>query len=39
MLGDKNSLAYAYVHIVLALRLPGVTLGYYLRIFAFMFSA
>jgi len=24
-----------YVHIVLALRLPGVTVGYYLRIFAF----
>jgi len=24
-----------YVHIVLALRLPGATVGYYLRIFAF----
>jgi len=27
------------VHIALALRLPGVTVGYYLSIFAFMFSA
>jgi len=24
---------------VLALRLPGITVGYYLSIFAFMFSA
>jgi len=24
-----------YVHTVLALRLPGVSVGYYLRIFAF----
>jgi len=31
--------SYSYVHIVLALRLPGVTVGYYLSIFAFMFSA
>ena len=27
--------SYSYVHIVLALRLPGVTVGYYLIIFAF----
>jgi len=26
--------SYSYVHIVLALRLPGVTVGYYLGIFA-----
>jgi len=37
--GDRNSIAYSYVHIVLALRLLGVTVGYYLSIFAFMFSA
>jgi len=37
--GDRNSIAYSYVHIVLALRLAGVTVGYYLSIFAFMFSA
>jgi len=29
MPGDRNSIAYSYVHIVLALRLPGVTVGYY----------
>jgi len=34
MPGDRNSIAYSYVHIVLALLLPGVTVGYYLRIFA-----
>jgi len=39
MPGDRNSIAYLYVHIVLALRLLGITLGYYLGIFAFMFSA
>jgi len=39
MPGDRNSIAYSYVHIVLALRLPGITVGYYLGIFAFMFSA
>jgi len=39
MPGDRSSIAYSYVHVVLALRLPGVTLGYYLNIFAFMFSA
>jgi len=38
MPGDRNSIAYLYVHIVLGLRLPGVTVGYYLSIFAFMFS-
>jgi len=27
--------SYSYVHIVLASRLPGVTVGYYLSIFAF----
>ena len=27
--------SYSYVHIVLALRLPGVTVGYDLTIFAF----
>jgi len=27
--------SYSYVHIVLALRLPGVTVDYYLSIFAF----
>jgi len=32
-------LCYSYVHVVLALRLPGVTVGYYLSIFAFVFSA
>jgi len=32
MPGDRNSM---YVHIVLALRLAGVTVSYYLRIFAF----
>jgi len=37
--GDRNSIAYSYVHIVLALRLLGVTVGYYLSIIAFMFSA
>jgi len=36
---DRNSIACSYVHIVLALRLPGVSVGYYLRMFAFMFSA
>jgi len=30
MPGDRNSIAYSYVHIVLALGLPGVTVGYYL---------
>jgi len=30
MPGDRNSIAYSYVHIVLALRLPEVTVGYYL---------
>ena len=35
MPGDRNSIAYSYVHIVLALRLPRVTVGYYLGIFAF----
>jgi len=34
---DRNSIAYSYVPIVLALLLPEVTLGYYLSIFAFMF--
>jgi len=29
MPGDRNSIAYSYVHTVLALRLPGVTVGYY----------
>jgi len=38
MPGDSNSLACSYVHIVLALRLLGVTVGYYLSISAFMFS-
>jgi len=35
MPGDRNSIAYSYVYIVLALRLPGVTVGYYWSIFAF----
>jgi len=39
MPGDRNSIAYSYVHIVLVLRLLGVTVGYYLTIFAFMFRA
>jgi len=39
MPGDRKSLAYSHVHNVLALRLPGITVGYYLSIFAFMFSA
>jgi len=39
MPGDRNSIAYLYVYIVLALRLPAVTVGYYLSIFVFMFSA
>jgi len=39
MPGDRNSIAYSYVHIVFVLRLPGVTVGYYLNIFAFVFSA
>jgi len=39
MPGDRNSIAYSYVHIVSALRLLGVTVGYYLSIFAFMLSA
>jgi len=39
MPGDRNSIAYSYVLIVLALRLVGVTVGYYLSIFAFVFSA
>jgi len=39
MPGDRNSMAYSYVHIALALRLPGVIVGYYLSIFAFIFSA
>jgi len=30
--------SYSYVHIVLALRLPGVTVGYYISIFAFLCS-
>jgi len=34
MPGGRNSI-YSNVHIVLALRLPGVTVGYYYRIFAF----
>jgi len=34
MPGNTNGIAYSYVHIVLALRLPGVTVGYYLSIFA-----
>ena len=38
MPGDRSSIAYSYVHIVLALRLLGVAVGYYLRLFAFMFS-
>jgi len=33
MPGDRNSI-YSYVHIGLALRLPGVTVGYYCSIFA-----
>jgi len=39
MPGDRNSIAYSNVHIVLALRLLGVTVGNYLSIFASMFSA
>jgi len=39
MHGDRNSITYSYVHIVLALRLLGVSVGYYLSIFAFTFSA
>jgi len=39
MPGDRNRIAYLYVHIVLALRLTGATVGYYLSIFAFIFSA
>jgi len=35
MPGDRNSIACSYRHIVLALRLPEVTVGYYLSIFAF----
>jgi len=38
MPGDRNSIAY-YVHTVLALRLPGVTVGYCLKFLHFMFSA
>jgi len=38
MPGDRNSIAYLYVHIVLALRLPGVTVGYDLSIFALLCS-
>jgi len=30
MPGDRNSIAYSYVHIVLALPLPGVTVGFLL---------
>jgi len=36
--GKPHNTAY-YVHIVLALRLPWVTVGYYLGILHFMFSA
>ena len=36
---DRNCIHYSYVHIVLTLRLLGVTVGYYFSIFAFMFSA
>jgi len=39
MPGDRNSIAYSYVRIVLALRLPRGTVGYYFKHFAFMFSA
>jgi len=39
MLSERNSIAYSNVHIVLPLRLPGVTVRYYLSIFAFVFSA
>jgi len=39
MRGDRSSIAYSYVHIVLALRLPAITVVHYLSIFAFMFSA
>jgi len=39
MPSDRNRIAYSYVHIVLALRLPGIAVGNYLSIFAFMFSA
>jgi len=39
MPGDRNSITYSYVHIVLAFRLPGVTGGCYLSIFIFMLSA
>ena len=35
MPGDRNSIAYSYVHIVLALRLPGVTVGYHFKHFCF----
>jgi len=35
MPGGRNSLAYSYVYIVLALRLPEVIVGYYLSISAF----
>jgi len=39
MPGNRKRIAYLYVHFVLALRLPEVTVGYYLSIFAFMSSA
>jgi len=39
MPGDRNSIAYSCDRIVLVLRFPGFTVGYYLSIFAFMFSA
>jgi len=35
MPGDRKSVACSYGHIVLALRLLGVTVGYYLSIFPF----
>jgi len=35
MPGDRNSITHSYVHIVLALRLSWVTVGYYWSIFVF----
>jgi len=32
MPGDRNSIACSYVHTGLALRLPGVTISYYLTV-------
>ena len=29
MPGDRISIVYSYIHIVLALRFPGITVGYY----------